>query len=80
VNCTDAAKYRSADFRALYDGLTNQEYVDKLFQTTYGKAFYDQQFTRAFVQLEYFGYMSATRTKLDTTSGWVSLISLAATS
>jgi hypothetical protein len=104
VNCTDGAKYRCAEFKAIYDGLNNQQYVDKLFQTTainasasdrtalviglnegtatratvlqkvvdgvtvigegnqqftttYGKAFYDQQFTRAFVQLEYFGYM-----------------------
>jgi len=104
VNCTDAAKYRCAEFKGIYDGLSNQAYVDKLFQTTgvnasaadrtalvngldaatetrasvlqkvvdginviaegnqqftttYGQAFYDQQFTRAFVQLEYFGYM-----------------------
>jgi hypothetical protein len=106
VNCTDAAKYRCAEFKAIYDGLTNQQFVDKLFETTgvnasaadrvplvnglnanpatetrasvlqkivdgtvvlgegnqqftttYGQAFYEQQFTRAFVQLEYFGYM-----------------------
>jgi uncharacterized repeat protein (TIGR01451 family) len=104
VNCTDAAKYRCAEFKAIYDGLTNQQYVDKLFETTgvnasagdrtalvyglngametratvlqkvvdgvtvlgegnqqftttYGHDFYDQQFTKAFVQLEYFGYM-----------------------
>jgi Metallo-peptidase family M12/Bacterial pre-peptidase C-terminal domain/Domain of unknown function (DUF4214) len=92
-----------AEFRALYDGLNNTQYVDKLFQTTgvvpsatdrqalidglnggesrasvlfkvvdgtntvaeghlefnttYGKAFYDQQFNAAFVQMEYFGYL-----------------------
>jgi uncharacterized delta-60 repeat protein len=105
VNCTDATKYRCSEFKAIYDGLSNQQYVDKLFlttgvnasasertalvnelnanpttgratvlqkvvdginviaegnqqfTTTYGQAFYDQQFTRAFVQLEYFGYM-----------------------
>jgi hypothetical protein len=104
ANCTDAAKYRCAEFKAIYDSLTNPQYVDKLFQntgvsrtaaertalidalnggtqtraqvlqkvvdginviaegnqqftTTYGHAFYDQQFNRAFVQLEYFGYM-----------------------
>jgi Domain of unknown function (DUF4214) len=106
VNCVDAAKYRCAEFKAIYDGLTNQQYVDRLFQTTsvnasaaeraalvngldanpatetrasvlqkvvdgtvvvgegnqqfttsYGQAFFEQQFTRAFVQLEYFGYM-----------------------
>jgi hypothetical protein len=104
VNCTDAAKYRCSEFKAIYDALNNTQYVDKLFlttgvngsasdraalvsglnggsetrasvlqkvvdgvtvlgegnqqfTTTYGQAFYDQQFTRAFVQLEYFGYM-----------------------
>jgi YD repeat-containing protein len=104
VNCTDAATYRCAEFKAIYDPLTNAQFVDKLFETTgvtvsaadktslvnglngatetratvlqkvvdginvisegnqqftttYGQAFYDQQFNRAFVQLEYFGYM-----------------------
>jgi hypothetical protein len=93
------------EFKAIYDGLNNAQYVDKLFQTTgvvptdaertalinglstsgsetrasvlfkivdgtqtladgalvfqtrYGKAFYDQQFNPGFVQMEYFGYM-----------------------
>ena len=92
------------EFRAIYDGLNNTQYVDKLFQTTgvtpssndrqalidglnggsetrasvlfkvvdgtttiadgalifnttYGKAFYDNQFNAAFVQMEYFGYL-----------------------
>jgi hypothetical protein len=105
VNCTDPAKYRCGEFKAIYDGLSNQAYVDKLFQTTgvnasatdraalvnelnanpttgramvlqkvvdgitvisegnqqfnttYGQAFYNSEFNRAFVQLEYFGYM-----------------------
>ena len=104
VNCTDAAKYRCAEFKGIYDGLNNQQYVDKLFQTTgvnasasdrtalvnglnggsetrasvlhkvvdgivvigegnqtfttsYGQAFYNSESNRAFVQLEYFGYM-----------------------
>ena len=104
VNCTDAAKYRCVEFKAIYDGLNNQQYVDKLFQTTgvnastsdrtalvnglnggtetrasvlqkvvdgivvigegnqtftttYGQAFYTQESNRAFVQLEYIGYM-----------------------
>lgn len=34
VNCTDASKSRCAEFKALYDGLNNQEYVDRLFLTT----------------------------------------------
>src|SRR4026209_1573276 len=92
-----------ADFKAIYDGLNNTQYVDHLFQTTgvtptaserqalidglnggearasvlfkvvdgstppaggilvfnnnYGKAFYDNLFNAAFVQMEYFGYL-----------------------
>jgi hypothetical protein len=104
VNCIDATKYRCAEFKALYDGTTNQQYVDKLFlntginagpieraalvkgldgltetrasvlqkvvdgivvisegnqrfTTNYGQLFYTSEFNRAFVQLEYFGYM-----------------------
>ena len=102
-NCTDATKYRCAEFKAIYDGLNNTQYVDKLFETTginasandrvdlvnsigasqtratvlqkvvdgvnvisegnqqfttsYGQAFYNSELNRAFVQLEYFGYM-----------------------
>lgn len=91
-------------FRDIYDPLSNQQYVDRLFQTTtinasaadradlvnklnsfeltraqvlqkvvdgilviaegqeqiqttYGKAFYDQEYNRAFVLMEYFGYL-----------------------
>src|SRR5207237_10354228 len=104
VNCTDATRYRCAEFKAIYDGLNNQQYVDKLFlttgvnasasdraalvnglnggtetrasvlqkvvdgivvisegnqqfTTTYGQAFYNSEFNRAFVQMEYFGYL-----------------------
>jgi hypothetical protein len=92
-----------ADFKSIYDGLSNAQYVDHLFQTTgvtptaserqalidglnggetrasvlfkvvdgttttaggilvfnnnYGKAFYDNLFNAAFVQMEYFGYL-----------------------
>ena len=99
VNCTDAAKSRCAEFQAIYKSLNNQQYVDKLFQTTgvtasasdraalvsglnaetetrasvlqkvvdgitviaegnqqfttsFGKAFYDKEFNRAFVWME----------------------------
>jgi hypothetical protein len=104
VNCVDATKSRCAEFKAIYDPLTNQQYVDRLFQTTgvnasaadrtalvtglngatetratviqkivdginvisegnqqftttYGQAFYNNEFNKAFVELEYFGYM-----------------------
>ncbi len=92
-----------ADFRAIYDGMSNDQYVDRLFQLTavaptvnernalisevgtpngrasvlfkivdgtntvtgghlvfntrYGKEFYDKLFNGAFVQMEYFGYL-----------------------
>ena len=106
VNCSDATKSRCAEFKALYDKLSNQAYVDALFvktganpsaseraalvnglnagpatetrasvlqkivdgifvisegnqrfDTTYGQAFYNSELNRAFVLLEYFGYM-----------------------
>jgi hypothetical protein len=106
VNCTVPGQYRCAEFKVIYDLLSNQQYVDKLFQTTgvnasaaertalvnglnanpatetrasvaqkvvdginvisegnqqftttYGEAFYNAEFRRAFVQLEYFGYL-----------------------
>jgi len=104
VSCVDGAKPRCAEFKAIYDGLNNDAYVDKLFQTTgivpdssqrnalvaglngqtetrasvlqkivdgivviaegnqqftttYGQAFYNAELNRAFVQLEYFGYL-----------------------
>ena len=106
VNCTDATRYRCSEFKATYDGLNNQQYVDKLFLTTgvnasasdrailvnglnaipatetrasvlqkvvdgifvisegnqqfttsYGQSFYNSEFNRAFVVLEYFSYM-----------------------
>ena len=106
VNCVDATNYRCAEFKSIYDSLSNQAFVDKLFQTTginasasdrtalvnglnanpatetrasvvqkvvdginvisegnqqftttYGQAFYNAELNRAFVQLEYFGYM-----------------------
>jgi photosystem II stability/assembly factor-like uncharacterized protein len=34
VNCTDGTKSRCAEFKAIYDGLSNQAYVDRLFQNT----------------------------------------------
>jgi uncharacterized delta-60 repeat protein len=34
VNCTDTARYRCAEFKAIYDNLTNQQYVARLFTNT----------------------------------------------
>ena len=116
-----------SEFRAIYDGLSNTQYVDRLFQTTgvtpsstdrqalinglgngsetrasvlfkvvdgtttitdghlvfnttYGKAFYDNLFNAAFVQMEYFGYLlrdpdeggyNFWLNKLNTAGNWV---------
>jgi len=104
VNCTDATRSRCAEFKTIYDGLNNQQYVDKLFlntgvnvtasertalvnglsgrtetratvlqkvvdgvnvlaegnqqfNTSYGLTFYNSEFNRAFVQMEYLGYL-----------------------
>jgi hypothetical protein len=103
VSCTDATKSRCAEFKAIYGGLNNRQFVDKLFETTgvnasasdridlansigatetpgsivqkvvdginvisegnqqfttsYGQAFYNLEFNRAFVLMEYFGYL-----------------------
>jgi hypothetical protein len=115
------------DFLAIYGGLNNTQYVDRLFQTTgvtptagerqalidglnlatetrasvlfkvvdgttattggvlvfntnYGKAFYDNHFNAAFVQMEYFGYLQRDSdpdgytfwlNKLNTFGDWV---------
>ena len=116
-----------SEFRAIYDGLSNTQYVDRLFQTTgvspsstdrqalinglgngsetrasvlfkvvdgtntitdghlefktvYGKAFYDNKFNEAFVQMEYFSYLlrdpddggyNFWLSKLDTFGNWL---------
>ena len=39
------------------DGTTTTSGGALIFNTTYGKAFYDAQFNAAFVQMEYFGYL-----------------------
>ena len=104
VNCTDATRSRCAEFKTIYDGLNNLQYVDKLFlntgvnvtasvrtalvnglsggtetratvlqkvvdgvtvlaegnqqfNTSYGLTFYNSEFNRAFVQMEYLGYL-----------------------
>jgi len=44
-------------WKSLVDGTFVLAEGSQQFNTTYGHAFYDQQFTRAFVQLEYFCYM-----------------------
>jgi hypothetical protein len=48
---------RATILQKVVDGVTVLGEGNQQFTTTYGQAFYDQQFTRAFVQLEYFGYM-----------------------
>jgi triacylglycerol esterase/lipase EstA (alpha/beta hydrolase family) len=52
-----ATESRATVLQKVVDGVTVLGEGNQQFTTTYGQAFYDQQFTRAFVQLEYFGYM-----------------------
>jgi hypothetical protein len=52
-----ARKRERACCRRWWDGTVVLGEGNQQFTTTYGQAFYEQQFTQAFVQLEYFGYM-----------------------
>jgi hypothetical protein len=53
----NASETRATVLQKVVDGINVISEGNQQFTTMYGKAFYDQQFTRAFVQLEYFGYM-----------------------
>jgi uncharacterized protein DUF4214/beta-propeller repeat-containing protein/all-beta uncharacterized protein/parallel beta helix pectate lyase-like protein len=57
VNSIGASETRASVLRKVVDGINVISEGNQQFTTTYGQAFYDQQFNRAFVQLEYFGYM-----------------------
>ena len=57
IGLNEGTETRATVLQKVVDGVTVLGEGNQQFTTTYGKAFYDQQFTRAFVQLEYFGYM-----------------------
>ena len=53
----NATETRASVLLKVVDGTTTVTDGALVFNTTYGKAFYDQQFNPGFVQMEYFGYM-----------------------
>jgi DnaJ-class molecular chaperone len=57
VNSIGANQTRATVLQKVVDGINVISEGNQQFTTTYGQAFYDQQFNRAFVLLEYFGYM-----------------------
>jgi hypothetical protein len=48
---------RATVLQKVVDGINVISEGNQQFTTTYGQAFYNSEFNRAFVQLEYFGYM-----------------------
>jgi hypothetical protein len=48
---------RATVLQKIVDGITVAGEGNQQFTTTYGQAFYNSELNRAFVQLEYFGYM-----------------------
>jgi hypothetical protein len=48
---------RATVLQKVVDGINVISEGNQQFRTTYGQAFYNLEFNRAFVQLEYFGYM-----------------------
>jgi hypothetical protein len=48
---------RATVLQKVVDGINVISEGNQQFTTTYGQAFYNMEFNRAFVQLEYFGYM-----------------------
>ena len=54
---TGGSETRASVLFKIVDGTQTVADGALVFQTRYGKAFYDQQFNPGFVQMEYFGYM-----------------------
>ena len=52
-----ARRRRASVLFKVVDGTTTTTGGHLIFNTTYGKAFYDNLFNAAFVQMEYFGYL-----------------------
>ena len=54
---TNGTETRASVLRKIVDGVTIIAEGNQQFNTTYGKAFYDQEYNPAFVLMEYFGYL-----------------------
>jgi hypothetical protein len=57
VNAIGANQTRASVLQKIVDGINVIAEGNQQFTTTYGQAFYNNEFNHAFVQLEYFGYM-----------------------
>ena len=57
LNAQPATETRSSVVFKVVDGTTTQTGGALIFNTTYGKAFYDKEFDDAFVFMEYIGYL-----------------------
>jgi hypothetical protein len=57
LNATPATETRATVLQKVVDGINVIAEGNQQFTTSYGQAFYNSEFNRAFVELEYFGYM-----------------------
>jgi hypothetical protein len=57
LNANPATETRASVLQKVVDGINVISESNQQFTTTYGHAFYNAELNRAFVQLEYFGYM-----------------------
>ena len=57
LNAIPATETRASVMHKVVDGIVVIGEGNQTFTTTYGQAFYNAESNRAFVQLEYFGYM-----------------------
>ncbi|MGI9068852.1 MAG: DUF4214 domain-containing protein [Pyrinomonadaceae bacterium] len=57
LNASPATETRATVLQKVVDGVVVVGEGNQQFTTSYGQAFYNAEFTGAFVQLEYFGYM-----------------------
>jgi uncharacterized protein DUF4214 len=57
VNSIGASQTRASVLQKIVDGINVISEGNQQFTTSYGQAFYNSEFNRAFVQMEYFGYL-----------------------
>ena len=57
LNANPATETRASVLQKVVDGIVVISEGNQQFTTTYGQAFYTAESNRAFVQLQYFGYM-----------------------
>jgi hypothetical protein len=57
LNAVPAMETRATVLQKVVDGILVISEGNQQFTTSYGQAFYSSEFNRAFVQMEYFGYL-----------------------